>query len=551
MVRDQSTTETKRFSRLLPSNRKGVISLLISLTGLLALFIGLIFYAFLPETQNTAITTIVLGILLILIGMLISYKEVLGFIIQKKGRYSINSSIMVMAFILIGVLIYVLAARNSIRIDTTATRQYSLANQTTEILQNLTNPITATAFFVPTDTTSASYRISTENLLNEFKHRSSENAKFSYKYIDPDLEPTLAKNLGVSEYPSIVFQGQNTDGVDLSYTLTAPLFEERDISTAIMIASGIQQKKIYIVTGHGERDTTIMDINDRLGFGLARESMRNDNYAVQTLSIAQYEVIPDDAAALVIPGPTIDLSDIESNLIHQYLKSGGRLLLSIDPGTPSSYNNLINKWGITIIDGTVIDLGSSLANQPKTPLIQQEQFVTVDPINVITDPLSQVYFPGTAAFDQILPADEMPEYIRAKPILGTTMLSCLQINEEINTCNQNQFTILAPSMAVEALKPINEESDENAARQTKIVLFGDTDFISNYHFYNFNNSDLYLNSLNWLTEDVSLASVRAKALTYRRLVVTDREIQLIRGLSWFALPGLMTLLAFMTWWRRR
>jgi len=551
MVRDQSTTETKRFSRILPSNRKGVISLLISLTGLLALFIGLIFYAFLPETQNTAITTIVLGILLILIGMLISYKDVLGFIIQKKGRYSINSSIMVMAFILIGVLIYVLAARNSIRIDTTATRQYSLANQTTEILQNLTNPITATAFFVPTDTTSASYRISTENLLNEFKHRSSENAKFTYEYIDPDLEPTLAKNLGVNEYPSIVFQGKNTDGFDLSYTLTAPLFEERDISTAIMIASGIQQKKIYIVTGHGERDTTIMDTEDRLGFGLARDGMRNDNYAVQTLSIAQYEVIPDDAAALVIPGPTIDLSDIESNLIHQYLKSGGRLLLSIDPGTPSSYNNLINKWGITIIDGTVIDLGSSLANQPKTPLIQQEQFVTVDPINVITDPLSQVYFPGTAAFDQILPAEEMPEYIRAKPILGTTMLSCLQISEEINTCNQNQFTILAPSMAVEALKPINEESDENATRQTKIVLFGDTDFISNYHFYNFNNSDLYLNSLNWLTEDVSLASVRAKALTYRRLVVTDREIQLIRGLSWFALPALMTLLAFMTWWRRR
>ncbi|MBS95845.1 MAG: hypothetical protein FI695_01525 [SAR202 cluster bacterium] len=551
MVRDQSNTGTKRLSRLLPSNRKGVISLLISLTGLLALFIGLIFYGFLPESRNTAITTIVLGILLILVGMFISYRDILGFIIQKKGRYSINSSIMVFAFILIGVLIYVLAARNSIRIDTTATRQYSLASQTTEILQNLQHPITATAFFVPNDTTSASYRISTENLLNEFKHRSSENAKFTYKYIDPDLEPTLAKNLRVTEYPSIVFQGQNSDGVDLSYTLTAPLFEERDISTAIMIASGIQQKKIYIVTGHGERDSSIMDIEDRLGFGLARDGMRNDNYAVQTLSIAQYEIIPDDAAALVIPGPTIDLSDIEANLIHQYLKGGGRLLLSVDPGTPNSYNNLINKWGITMIDGTIIDLGSSLANQPKTPLIQQEQFVTVDPINVITDPLSQVYFPGTIAFDQVLPADEMPDYIRAKPIVGTTMLSCLQFNEEINTCNQDQFTILAPSMAVEALKPINEDPDANATRQAKIVLFGDTDFISNYHFYNFNNSDLYLNSLNWLTEDVSLASVRAKALTYRRLVVTDREIQLIRGLSWFALPALMTILAFMTWWRRR
>ena len=65
MVRDQSTTGTKRLSRILPSNRKGVISLLISLTGLLALFICLIFYGFLPETQNTAITTMVLGVLLI------------------------------------------------------------------------------------------------------------------------------------------------------------------------------------------------------------------------------------------------------------------------------------------------------------------------------------------------------------------------------------------------------------------------------------------------------------------------------------------------------
>jgi ABC-type uncharacterized transport system involved in gliding motility auxiliary subunit len=551
MARSQSTTSTNRFSRLLPSNRKGIISLLISIIGLLALFIGLIFYGFLPETQNTAITTIVIGTLFILIGILISYKEIVGFIIQKKGRYSINSSIMVIAFILIGVLIYVLAARNSVRLDTTATRQYSLASQTTEILANLANPVSATAFFVSTDTTSASYRISTENLLNEFKHRSNEKAKFSYKYIDPDMQPTLAKKLGVTEYPSIVFQGKNTEGTDLTYTLTAPLFEERDISTAIVIASGIQQKKIYIVTGHGERDTTIFDTEDRLGFGLAREGMRNDNYAVQTLSIAQYEIIPDDAAALVIPGPTIDLTEIESDLIHQYLKSGGRLLLSIDPGTPNSFKELINKWGITIIDGTIIDLGSSLAKQPKTPLIQQTQFVTIDPINVITDPLSQVYFPGAAAFDQILPADQMPDYIRAKPILGTTMLSCLQINETINTCNQNQFTILAPAMAIEALKPINEDKDENATRQTKIVLFGDTDFISNYHFYNFNNSDLYLNSLNWLTEDVSLASVRAKALTYRRLVVTDREIQLIRGISWFALPSLMTILAFMAWWRRR
>ena len=93
--------------------------------------------------------------------------------------------------------------------------------------------------------------------------------------------------------------------------------------------------------------------------------------------------------------------------------------------------------------------------------------------------------------------------------------------------------------------------DPNAARQTKAVIFGDKDFATNFHINSVGNRDLLLNSVNWLTEDYTLASVRSKPIASRRLIVTGREMQLVRGLSWIILPSLMALLAGVAWWRRR
>ena len=155
------------------------------------------------------------------------------------------------------------------------------------------------------------------------------------------------------------------------------------------------------------------------------------------------------------------------------------------------------------------------------------------------------------SFESILPGEEMPNTIRLIPLARTTILSCVTMDVDVKTCPGLSPTLLIPAMAVQASAAINEEPAENASREGRLVVFGDTDFASNYHLYSLSNTDLLLNSVNWLTEDVSLASVRPKPITFRQIVVTSREMQVIRGLGWFLLPVVMTLLAGVAWWRRR
>ena len=523
---------------------RGGLSLVITIVGGVSIFLGLILLLFLQEMRGTAYTVLAIGGILLLIALMTSFVTVRESITGRRGRYSTNTVVMIVAFITLVVLVYVVVVRNPQRWDTTATRQFSLAPQTLDILKNLAEPVEATAFFVPGDAQQEQYRVAAENLLNEFRHRSGN--KFSYRFVDPDRQPTLAKQYRVTQYPTIAFEGEVSG---LQYRLVAPLFEERNFSSALLIVTGVQQKVVYYLEGHGER--ALQDSDSRQGFGFAASGLSRDNYAVSSLSLAQISQIPEDAAALIIAGPARDLSQEEAQILHDYLKGGGRLLLLLEPDPPQTFKELVAKWAITVNDGTIIDLASSLAGQPQTPLIKREQYFTEPPIDAITAPLDQSYFPGAASFQPSLPPEEMPETIIHYPVVRTTLLSCLTLDLEVNTCPQGDFTFLIPAIAVQAIAPLNEKPDPDAPREARIMLFGDTDFATNFHLYSQSNSDLLLNTVNWLTEDISLASVRPKPMLPRFLVVTARQMQLIRGLSWFVLPAAMALLGGVAWWRRR
>ncbi len=542
---DSESKQTLLSSVMQAIPARGGLSIVIAIGGTIAIFLGLVILLFLQELRGAAYTVLAIGGIFLLTALMMSFATVLETITGRRGRYGANTLVMIIAFVALVVLVYVVAARNPQRWDVTATRQYSLAPRTLEILNNLAEPVKAIAFFVPDNAQQEVYRVPAENLLNEFRHRAGND--FSYEFVDPDREPTLAKQYRVTQYPTIAFEGE-TSG--FRYRLTAPLFEERDFSSALLIVTGVEQKGIYYLSGLGERDPQDYDIDSHQGFGLAIDALTRDNYAILPLSLAETPEIPANAAALIIAGPTRDLEANEAQLIHNYLKGGGRLLLLLEPDPPQSFKDLLAKWAVTVDEGIVIDMASSLAGQPQTPLIKREQYLDTPPIDAITAPLDQSYFPGSTSFRPSLPAEEMPDTIVHYPVARTTLLSCLTPDPEINDCQFEGFDVLFPGWAIQAVAPLNEEPVPDAP-EARIILFGDTDFGSNFHFYSQSNSDLLLNSVNWLTEDVRLGGVRPKLFTFRLLVVTAREMQLIRGMGWFVLPVAMTLLASIAWWRRR
>lgn len=542
---ETSTTLLTTLQRLIPI--RGGLSAIIAVAGAAALLLGLILLLFIPELQGSAYIVLVIGSVFLLVSLMVSFTTVRHSITGRRGRYGTNTAIMIAAAVTLGILSFVFVELINIgRLDLTATRQFTLAPQSLDILKDLSEPVRITAFFVPNDPRQELFRIDSENRLNEFEHRSGN--KLEYRFVDPDREPTLANRYRISEYPTIVFEGQESGR---QHRLTAPQFEERDFTSALLIVTGVERKLIFYLTGHGERDFQDRELGSHEGFGLAISGMVGDNYNIGPLSLVQTSEIPGNPAAIVIAGPTRDLNSQEYQVVSDYLRDGGRLLLLLEPDPPQTFKNLLASWAVDVVEGTVVDLGSSLSGQPQTPLIQRAQYNTNDPVSAITSLVEQSYFPGTASFVPSFPPEEMPATITQYPVALTTVLSCITLDVDITDCPNRDFGARVPALAVEGIAPLGGEPNLEVPYTSKIIVFGDVDFATNFHINSVGNRDLILNSLNWLTEDFTLASVRPKAITSRELVVTGREMQIIRALSWLVLPSLMAIFAGIAWWRRR
>src|SRR5689334_15860866 len=106
---------------------------------------------------------------------------------RRQVRFGANATVMTIA--LIGILIFlnILAVRNHKRWDLTANKDFSLSQQTVQIIQSVKQPVQITAFFGKAD---QSARQDLESKLKEYTSRSS---LITYRSVDPDADPTAAR----------------------------------------------------------------------------------------------------------------------------------------------------------------------------------------------------------------------------------------------------------------------------------------------------------------------------------------------------------------------
>ncbi|PKB67492.1 MAG: hypothetical protein BZY82_03125 [SAR202 cluster bacterium Io17-Chloro-G3] len=528
-------------------------SAIIAIAGVVALVLGIAMLLLSGDLGGTAYTTLSVSGVLLLLALLISFNTVVQSITGRRGRYGVNTGIMIVSLVVLVGLVDTIAVRNTWDYDTTATKQFSLADQTVDILKDLPEPVEAIAFFDPKNIEQLQISQDVEDLLAEFARRSS---RFEYTIVDPDLDPTTAKRYGIRQYPTVAFVG--TESERLHQVVSR--FQERDFATALLIATGVERKTLYVLTGHGEREASDFEPGSA-GFGFAVEGLSGDNYGLTTLSLLENPNIPENAAAIIIAGPTKELEDAESEELQRYLEDGGRAIVLLDPNPPESFIQLLGKWGVLVNDGLLLDMGSYVANQEQTPLITRDQYFNVIPS--ITEDLEESFLPGSTGFDypglHNLPGfetsfdpekDPIPETISYTPIAGTTLLSCSNPDLDSPICDRFGGSQL-PALAFVGIAPLNKEPDPDASQQTAVVLFGDSDFASNKYFYSRGNSDLFLNSVNWLTEDISLSAARPKPRAFRLLVLTRPEMRFVQYSSWLLLPLGVLLLGGIAWWRRR
>src|SRR5262249_40134364 len=143
----------------------------------------------------------------------------------------------------------------------------------------------------------------------------------STEYVDPDKKPAIAKQNGVQQYGTIVF---NYKGRTERVTSDS----EQDITNGIVKVVTGQQKKVYFTQGHGEHDTGTQDPQ---GYNSISTSRTRENYGLDKVVLAQRGDVPDDAAVVVVAGPRADFFPPEIEALKKYLDKSGKLLLEIDP----------------------------------------------------------------------------------------------------------------------------------------------------------------------------------------------------------------------------
>ena len=590
------------FSFLEPSlNTIGTFGTPLVIAGIVAIVAGAVLVAFVSSMRLYGYISLGFGVALLLLIGLISLSSVVAAFISRTGRYGVNSLIMLAAFLGIIIIANGVSFGTNARLDVTATNQYSLAERTEQLLDDLDHEIEAIAFYKgeislgPQGSAGAAYQLlNRENKVAE-TFREFENArptKFRTSFIDPDVNPQLV-NQYFGTIPiafvneSIVVKLKDGDTLDVIQPKDTEYSHlEQDLVTSVLVVTGREQKAIYFLAGHGERSISGTDSD---GYSDARIGLEQDNYRVETLrwSANDEDVsIPEDAALLVVARPTNELPDAHAQVLNHFLQgrnpdgterpSAGRLIFLADPDTPESFRQFMATWGVVIGAGYIRDLDGALPGNPHTmrletvnPLELPGELISQIPLNIletlleITTPRGQsldlVHMPGAAALQSF---DDGTGLRQPIPLAFSSANSYV-IEEtertEPRTDPENEPDPrgpFSPVTFVRALGPVGATPPSNPASITEnevasMVVMGDSDFIANSFYDRGSGKDLFLNSVNYLVGDHSLVSLRPKALTTREFNVDRNQENFVKFSSWLLLPGLLGLMAAMVWWVRR
>ena len=443
-----------------------------------------------------------------------------------------------------------LSIRNNQRWDFTPTQTLSLSKQTKSLLADLDKDALLTLFFGGSPDAYQRY----EDVLKRF---TAENAHFQYRILHRDRNVGLARQYGATHYGTAVLEYDGQQKL-------LPGAGEKTITEALFQFLRKEQKTIYFVGGHGEKDPR--SGQPQLGYSEAAAALRNENFIVRPVFLARTEHLPEDAALVVISGPQTDLLPDELERLARYLSAGGSLLLMLDPLSAPNLTAFLAQYGVRLEQDIVYDPQNRLfggdALSPLVSLYNTE-------VEIVRDFQVSTIFPLARSVE---PADPLPSGVHsAQPFCRTGPGAWARFRAGADSPEgavDFEGTKARPgpiSLAVAATmgqdQPTNGSApptggDSQAENAARLVVYGDSDFASNARLSLLGNRDLFLNTVQWLVQDEKFITERPRDASIQRkistLVLTTEQTRQLFLITIVAEPGVILLLgALVSIYRRR
>jgi ABC-type uncharacterized transport system involved in gliding motility auxiliary subunit len=493
---------------------------------------------------------LIAGLGLLIVGLGFSEYGRNRFWSQRSTEAGANALVSTLAVLAILGLVNFLAVRYTSRVDLTENQLFTLAPQSQQVVQALEEPARV-IIFDPTQNPQD------RQLLESYRRAGSQ---FSFEFVNPYNNPGKAQEFGVTQ-PGTVFLESGETRRQLQTVSPTERLSERSLTNSLAQLSNETALAAYFTQGHQE---FAID-GSETGFLQAATALEEKGFTVQPLDLATTGQVPEEASVVIVAGPAAEFFDAEVKALTTYLDGGGSLMLLVDPRTNPNLDSLLDSWGVTLDNRIVLDTsgaGQLVGLGPAAPLVTDYG----------DHPITRDFGGGRSFFPLVRPinVEEVPG-VTTVPILNSNAQSRA---ETLSTEGELQFDENAPpsgpyTLGVALSRPVsgaeasvpdianpevNSEANPgaDALPESRLVVIGNAAFATDGLFDQQLNGDVFLNSVNWLSQqnDATL-SIRPREVTNRRIVMT---VQQQIGLGIFALlvlPLLGFILALLMWLRRR
>ncbi|MCC8029269.1 MAG: Gldg family protein [Lachnospiraceae bacterium] len=460
---------------------------------------------------------------------------------SKKIRRGVFNSTFVLIGAVIVVVVNVLSYQlpESVKnIDVTNQKLYTLTEDTYTVLDELDRDVTI-------------YMLSAEDdaddiISKTLKRYEEASDHITVEYVDPtvspnfystytDTAPTEDSVIVVSENYSKVIDYYDIYEytVDYStYTQSISAYDgEGQITSAISYVTSGDLQTVYMITGHGETelDSSFTDALEKL------------NLSVEDLTLLTEDAVPDDAAAVIINGPTTDFSEDDAQKIIDYLASGGKALITTSyeaTGDMANFDSILAEYGMQVSWGIVME--SDRSSYYQYPFYLLPNVVSADQTESVEGYIMIVDAQAVANID------EESETLTFTSLLETSSSAYLKTDLDTMTTYEKEDGDEEGTFILGA-NVVDSETGADVTVIASVAAFNDT--VDSY--VSGQNLVLFKGIVSGYSDSETAIAIDAKEYSYDYLSVNQSFVIASAILLIVVLPIVLIVLGILIWMRRR
>lgn len=524
----------------------------ISMFGFILLLAGLLARGIATVPQQVALGTAIVGGILVLAWPILGWADFREGLGGRRARFGGNALLLALAVVLGLAAVYFIGTRFYYSADLTENKQFTLQRQTLQVLDNLARDgkqVELTAVLGTRATAQEEQEL--RQLAERYTNR-SPNVKFKLLRPEQDAVAVMALGTRLQKDPNTLLRTLIADSAGSNSQVFS--FDEQGFTEAIIKATRPKVTQVYFTAGHGEPADS--DANGG-GFGILKRALESEGYKVSTVVLGSMTQTLKAGDVVVVAAPARPFQPAETEILRKFVMdpaTKGSLLVMLGspfnypPNTPPDLGlePLWQPWGITTENNLVLDpAGQELLNSPLWAIVSGEGWQ----LHTITKDLTtaRAAFPASRSLTVGTP-------------VSTTFTSTQLVKTGPDSWGESDFASLtanAPEASAEEKGPLDLGlAAEGGSDVGRLVLYGSGIFASDQVLGDqllaatFANGSLALNSINWLSADEDLISIRPTAPDNRTLNAPQNP-GLLRWFLILLYPLAILGIGVYMWWRRR